>query len=108
MTKTDYIYRYNFHRLKKECGLSYPKLEALTGMGRYNLMTMFNYKYPHQPKWCFERFEAFAAIFGVEVHELFIPPKDIIYPDNIKIEKSFFILFDEDEYKPNRQVIPIV
>lgn len=94
MTKTDYIYRYNLNRLRKEHGITYQKLSELTGMDTFYLIKMHNYKSPAQPRWCFDRFEAFATIYGIEVYELFIPPKDIAYPDDL--DKSCFICFDEN------------
>lgn len=99
MTKTDYIYRYNLNRLRKEYGLTFQQLEDLTTISRFTLSRMHRYTSTVQPHYCFDRFEAFAAIYGIEVYELFIPPEDIVYPDNL--EKSYYLLSVENQVEPH-------
>lgn len=90
MTKTEYIFRYNIIRLRKEHGYTYQNIADYMCTNIADITKQHQSNYCHQPRRCFDRLEAYAELYGIESYELLIPPPDISYPEGL-IEDSFYI-----------------
>ena len=101
MTKTEYIFRYNISRLRKEHGYTYQNIADYMGTDVGDIIKQHKTNYPHQPRHCFDRMEAYAELYDIKPYELLVPPEDISYPDDL-ITDSYYI--DPDSKLRKRQL----